>query len=396
MRRRLLRQLLLAGLCLPAPLRAARPAAGMPVVVALTAEFGLRHSTSAQAIEQGLRLASAEINARGGVLGGRPLQLMARDDRSIPARAIRNLEEFLQVPDLVAVVGGKFSPVLIELEPLARRAGLPLLAPWSAADQITGPGSGGSVVFRLGLRDSWAMETMVGHLAHRGGGRSIGLMVPNTAWGHSNVEALRRLCAATGLGHRVEWYSWGERSLLPQYRVLLAGGMDGLVLVANEGEAALLLREMAGLPAARRVPVAAHAGVTGGDLFAMAGAALGDVDLGIVQTFTFADRQSPLRRRILHALQAQGGPVPVERVSTLGFAHAYDLLHLLARAVDLAGSTQRSRVRDALEALPPHVGLVKRYVRPFAHDRHDALCAEDLFMTRFAKDGRLVRFEEGR
>ncbi len=49
----------------------ARAASMPPVLVGLDGEFGLENSTSAQAIELGLRTAIAEINAAGGVLGGR-------------------------------------------------------------------------------------------------------------------------------------------------------------------------------------------------------------------------------------------------------------------------------------------------------------------------------------
>lgn len=365
--------------------------ANAPVVVALTAEFGLVNSTSAQAIEQGLRLAIAEINAAGGVLGNRPLRLVARDDRSMPARAIRNFNEFLQVPDLVAVFGGKFSPVLIELAPLARQANMPLLAPWSSADEVTGGDASPDVVFRLSLKDSWAIEAMVRHLVQRRAVRRIGLLVPNTAWGRSSLDALRRAAARTPFQFHVQWYSWGETSLMPQYHALRGAGADGLILVANESEAALLLREIAALAPRQRLPVAAHAGVMGGDLFTMAGPALAEVDFSVVQTFTFAGSQTPVQKRVLRSLSLQNGGVPVQRVSSAGFAHAYDLMHLLAKAVDAAGTTDRTAVRRALEQLGTHAGLVRTYVRPFAPGRHDALSPSDVFMARFGSDGHLIR-----
>ncbi|MEX5748070.1 ABC transporter substrate-binding protein [Massilia sp. X63] len=392
MRRRTASWLACAGL-LPfaLPIRARAQA---PVTVALTAEFGLSGSTSAQAIELGLRMALADINAASGVLGGRPLRLIARDDRSIPARAIRNFQEFQQAPDLVAIFGGKFSPVLLDLAPLARQAGIPLLAPWSSADALTDDDSTPAVTFRLALKDSWAIGAMARYLARRHAVRTIGLLAPTTAWGRSSVEALRRLSAATGAAHQVQWYSWGERTLLPHYLALRGAGADGLILVGNEGEAARMLREIAALPAAQRLPVALHGGATGGDLFAMAGPALGQVDVAVVQSFSFGDRSTPARRRVLARLAARTEGMPVERVSSAGFAQAYDLMHLLALAIDRAGSTDCKRIRIALENLPAHTGLVKHYARPFAPGRHDALSPDDIFMARFTRDGRLARLSE--
>ena len=46
-----------------------------PVLIGFDGEFGHSSSTSAEAIKQGILIATSEINQNGGVLGGRPLQL---------------------------------------------------------------------------------------------------------------------------------------------------------------------------------------------------------------------------------------------------------------------------------------------------------------------------------
>ena len=67
-----------------------KPATGEPVLVGIDAEFSDATSTSDDAIRLGIRLAIEEINAAGGVLGGRPLKLVERDNRSVPARGVAN------------------------------------------------------------------------------------------------------------------------------------------------------------------------------------------------------------------------------------------------------------------------------------------------------------------
>jgi len=74
----------------------------------------------------------------------------------------------------------------------------------------------------------------------------------------------------------------------------------------------------------------------------------------------------------------------------VGVAHAYDLTHILARAIDLAGSTDRRAVRDALERVGSYHGLVKDYAPPFTPARHEALGQEQLLMARYRADGVLV------
>jgi branched-chain amino acid transport system substrate-binding protein len=62
----------------------------------------------------------------------------------------------------------------------------------------------------------------------------------------------------------------------------------------------------------------------------------------------------------------------------------------VAQAIRKAGSTERAKVRAALEQLGPHQGLVRRYARPFTLDNHDALSAEQVFMARYTADDKLL------
>ncbi|MEY4561201.1 MAG: hypothetical protein RLZZ618_478 [Pseudomonadota bacterium] len=390
--RRAFQQGVLAAASLPAVGQATETRS--PVLIGIDGEFGLQNSTSAQAIELGMRIAVDQVNAAGGVLGGRPLQIVTKDHRSIPARGIRNLEEFIAMPDLVAVFGGRFSPVVIEELPVLRAARLPFLAPWSAADAIVDNGSSPNYVFRLSLRDSLAMPFMLDRAKERGLDH-IGLLLTNTAWGRSNLAAVEAYLAS----HRsprvagVVWYNWQERSLLDKYTKLVDAGAKAILLVANDDEAATLVNEMATLPATHRVPVLSHWGVTGGRFFQQAGPALNNVDFTIVQTFSFFKARKAQLDAFMTTARKFGIQSINEIESPVGVAHTYDLTHVLAKAINLAGSTDRSAIRNALEKVGAHNGLVKRYAPPFTPTRHEALGADELLMTRFRSDGVIVPVE---
>lgn len=365
--------------------------AAKPVLIGIDGEFGLGNSTSAQAIELGARIAIHEINKAGGVLEGRPLDIVTRDHRSIPARGIKNIKELAAIPDLVAVLGGRFSPVIIEQLPVLKNAQLPFIAVWSSADAIINNSTKSNYVFRLSLRDSLAMPYMLKSAQQRGLNK-VGLLLTNTAWGRSSQLAVHKYVAS----HRspvivaTAWYNWQEPSLVARYMKLLTAGAKVIVLVANDDEAALLVREVAALPLEKRIPIISHWGVTGGRFFTAAGPALKDVDFSVIQTFSFFNaRESELQRFMTAA-----GELGVERIedikSPVGVAHAYDALHLLAKAIQLAKSTDRSAVRHALEHLSAHQGLVRRYAPAFTATRHEALDSQQLLMARYRADGVLV------
>lgn len=365
-----------------------------PVVLGIDGEFGLLNSTSAQSVERGVRIAADEINAAGGVLGGRRLEIVTKDHRSIAARGIRNIEEFAAMPEVLAVFGGRFSPVVIEQLPVLKRAKIPFLAVWSAADAIVDNGSKPNYAFRLSLRDSLAMPFLLDTARHRGIER-VGLLLTNTAWGRSNLAAVNKYAASHRTPRVVStaWYNWQERSLVDKFLKLQEAGAQAVLLVANDDEAAVLVKEMAALPKERRRPVYSHWGVTGGKFFAEAREGLKLVEFNVVQTFSFFKaRKAPLERFMASARRL--GVQRIEDIeSPVGTAHAYDMTHILAKAINMAGKADRDAVRDALEHVPQHDGLIKRYAPPFTPTRHEALGQQELLLARYREDGVIVPVE---
>jgi branched-chain amino acid transport system substrate-binding protein len=367
-----------------------------PVLIGLDGEFGLDNSTSAQAVELGMRAAIAEINGAGGVLNGRPLELVIRDHRSMPARGIRNIREFAAMGDMVAVFGGRFSPVIIEELPTLLQTNMPFIAVWSSADAIVDNGMKPNYIFRVSLRDSLAMPRML-QSAEKRGLKRVGLLLTNTSWGRSSQAAADRYSSQPGGVKIVQtaWYNWRDTSLIAAYNRLRQAGADAIVLVANDDEAAILVKEMAALPAAQRLPIISHWGITGGNFVGQAGPALQGVDLTVIQTFSFFDADKRARQGFMRAAAMVSPIRHIEQIgSPVGVAHAYDATHLLARAIRIAGSAERAAVRDALENIPDHRGLVRRYHPPFTPTRHEALGPEQLLMARFRADGVLVPARE--
>jgi len=371
---------------------AASPLLAQPVLIGLDAEFGHKTSTSAQAVQQGMEIAIDEINQAGGVLGGRKLALVLTDNRSMPAVGVDNLKLLASKPDLVGVFGAKFSPVVMEWIPVAQALGIPIFAPWSSADPITDHNHHPSFSFRLSLKDAWAAPALLRFASKEHGAKRVGVLLPNTGWGRSNQAAIVKEAAKANIKIVGEhWYNWGDKSLIELYLNLLHSGAQSIILVANEMEGSVLVKEMAALPKDKRLPIVSHWGITGGEFSKMTGEALNQVDLTVIQTFSFVGAKNPAAKRVLAALKSRYGIENEKSIqSAVGIAHAYDLTHILARAINKAGSTDRSKIRDALEQLGPYNGLVRRYSRPFTPTRHDALSQEQVFMARFTSDGTLI------
>jgi branched-chain amino acid transport system substrate-binding protein len=387
-----LRLVLAAGLLAAGPGPVAAAPAGEPVYIAFDGAYGIKTNTAPLAIERGIRAAMEEINAQGGVLGGRPVKLLTSDNQGVSARARDNYLEHAARPGVVAVFGGKFSPVIVETVPEAQKTKVPLVSVWGSADQITEHGQLPSYVFRLSLKDSWGVEALLQRSRQAHKAQRICAVLPNTAWGRSSDNVIKNRSGRLGLSVvATRWYNWGDKAFAEVVDACRTAAAQAMVLVANEVEAALILREIAQRPAAERLPVVSHWGVTGGVIHELAGEALGQVDFQVIQTFTFVGNERPRARRLAAWLMKQGGYAsPQEIPSPVGSAHAYDMTHLVARAVDQARSTSGDAVRLALEKLPPFDGAVRRYAPAFAPDRHDALGPQQVLFVRIERSGALV------
>ncbi len=370
----------------------ASQASGQPVFIGLDEAYSIKTNTAPLAIERGVRAAMEEINAKGGVLGGRPLQLITTDNQGLAARGRDNFEDMAAKPDVVAILGGKFSPVTVESLSQAQRMRVPLISVWGSADPITDNGQSPSFAFRVSLKDSWGVEALMRRAKTSRQASRICAVLPNTAWGRSSDGVLGT--QAQALGMRVvatRWYNWGEQSFGEVLKACAQAQAQALLLVANEKEAAILLKQMAALPVAERLPVVAHWGMTGGLIHELAGPALGLVDLQVIQTFSFVGNKRPAAQRLAKWILNDAGLSRVQQIpSPVGSAHGYDTTHLLALAVNKAGSTQGDAVRRALEQLPPFEGVVRRYAPAFTATRHDALTPREVLFVRIEPSGELV------
>ena len=363
-----------------------------PVVLAIDADMSVSAPAAGEAIKRGAQLAIEQINAAGGLLG-REIHLEVHDHRGNPARGRDTIDMLGQRPDVLAVIGGVHTPVALHELELIHRYGLIYLGAWAAGTGIVANGYEPNYVFRVSVRDEYAGEFLVEQAAATGT-RRLGMLLERTGWGRSNEKAITAGARAAGVEIcATAWVNWGEQSVETQVASLVDATCDTVILVANAPEGAVAVRDIAALDADRRPAVISHWGISSGDFVDRVGRdVLAEVDLRVLQTFSFSSdlpsvRSSELlsdyRRMFGEDIQPRNIEAPV------GIAHAYDLVHLLARGVELAGSLDRGSVRRAMEQIDNHVGIMRTYAPPFTASRHDALDASSFILARYAADGAL-------
>src|SRR5882724_6122853 len=82
-----------------------------PIKIGHVAALSGGSAQSGEAITRGLTIAIDEINAKGGVLGGRKLELVQRDDESTPPKGLIAARELIFQEKVAAIFGGIDTPV---------------------------------------------------------------------------------------------------------------------------------------------------------------------------------------------------------------------------------------------------------------------------------------------
>ena len=359
-----------------------------PVKIGLSAAVSGGSAASGEAIKRGLQIAIDEINAKGGVLGGRKLELVVRDDEGNPQKGVTIARELVEREKVVAVFGGLHTTVALAQVPVWHELKTPYMGAWAAGTNITRNGQTPNYVFRVSANDDYvdrflsryAMETMKKS--------KPGLLLENTPWGQSNETGLTKWFGEKGIkAVGVERFNWGDPDMSPQLLRLKNAGADHIVLVANAPEGAQVLRSKAKL--GWDTAMISHWGISGGRFAELTG----DLSEGVtfLQTYTFFGKQNERGQYVLRMLREKHGiKEPGDVIAPVGTANAYDGLHLVALAIEQAGATDGSKVRDALESLKSeYKGLIKSYKRPFTAEQHDALTDEDYVMVVW-KGGKIV------
>ena len=370
----------------------AQPGDAKPIIIGLDADMSSGSALAGESIRRGITLAIHEINSSGGVLG-RPLELVIRDHRGNPARGVDNMEAFAQIENLVAVVGGLHTPVALAELPMVHQHRLLFLVPWAAGTPVVDNGYTPNFVFRVSVRDEYAVKFLIDQAVLKGY-RRPGLLLEQTAWGRSNKKGMKSALHAQGLAPvGLEWFHWGTEDMTNLIASLVSANADVIMLVANAPEGIKVVQAMAQLPVTQRLPIVSHWGITGGEFFAQTRDSLPVVDLVFLQTFSFFRPTFPKRARPIMAAYCdlfQDCQSEKSIFAPAGTAHAYDLIQLLKLAIEKAGTINRVAVRQALEHLDTHSGLIRDYQPPFTPENHDALRETDFHLAAYNKDGHIV------
>ncbi|MBF0158704.1 MAG: DctP family TRAP transporter solute-binding subunit [Magnetococcales bacterium] len=357
------------------------------ILIGLDADLSAQSARVGLAFKQGIQLAIHTINQQGGLLG-RPLRLMARDHQGVPERGRANIRFFAEQPNLVAIVGGKDSTVVLEELDLIHQYQVPYLIPWAAASELTENGQQPNFVFRVSLNDRLVVPFLTETAVQRG--HPIAIVFENNAWGRQNNMRIQAYLSQLGQQPAGSWrFPPGEKNFQDTITHIVSTQAKSVLLIASPKSSLSFIKALSS--AVPHMPILSHWGLIGDAMTAEEINLLADKKVVFPQTVLLYPPDTDRVQRLLSEYRSYFQTDSHELIRFgAGFVHAYDLIHLLAQAIVAGNSLDRQVIRAALEQLHAYEGIVKTYHQPFTAERHDALGLDEYRLAQFLKTGHIV------
>jgi branched-chain amino acid transport system substrate-binding protein len=150
-------------------------------------------ATAGQFIVRGAKMAAEEINAQGGVLGGRKIELIVEDDAGTPEKGAAGLRKLVSQDRVSAVVGQFHSSVAEAVQDLAEQLKVPVFMTQASAKKLTEKHL--TYTFRTHVIDPDRV-TLWNKWIQQQGFKRVAILAENTDYGIGVVEETKKQFAS--------------------------------------------------------------------------------------------------------------------------------------------------------------------------------------------------------
>jgi branched-chain amino acid transport system substrate-binding protein len=295
---------------------------------------------------QGFELAVEELNAKGGLLGGRKVQLVFEDDESKPEAASTVVTKLVKQDQVVAVLGEVASSNSLAAAPICQQSKVPMISPASTNEKVT---QVGDYIFRICFIDPFQGEVMAKFAANTLKTKRVAIMKDTKAdYSVGLTETFRS--AFQGLGGTVTGvvdYSQGDTDFKAQLTTIRGQNPEAIFIPGYYQEAGIIVRQAR--EAGMEIPILGGDGWDSDPLFNIGGKFLKNC---YYSTHYSTDNPAPAIQNFIKAFKAKYKTTP-DANAALG----YDSANVLFDAITRAGTTDSQKLRDAIAATKNYSGV---------------------------------------
>lgn len=197
-------------------------------------------AASGNYVVQGAKIAEADINASGGVLG-KKIKLLIEDNKSNPKEAVATAEKLIVGDKVPVMMGAWSSTYTLAVMPKLMEYGVPMVVETSSSGKITV--SGNPWIFRISPTsemEAKSFGTKVGQF----GIKKADFLVVNNDWGRGASKEFVKMLKSKGIAVGVvETMDAKATDLSAQIAKVKASGGDTLFVTSGVEQITLVLKQ---------------------------------------------------------------------------------------------------------------------------------------------------------
>ena len=298
-----------------------------------------------------MQLYVENLNKAGGILG-RQLELVHYDDGSDASKANGFAKRLIESDKVDVLVGGTTTGATMSIAPLVEKAGVPFIS-LAGAVVVVEPVK--KFIFKTPHTDRMAAEKVFEDMKKRGFTK-VALLSETSGFGQSGKKETESVAGKYGITLVAnETYGPKDTDMSPQLtKIKSTPGVQAVFIFGLGQGPAIATKNYKQLGIA--MPLYHAHGVGSEEFIKLAGPAADGVRLPaaallVADKLPANDPQKPVAVAYTKAFSEKWKT----DVSTFG-GHAYDGLMIAVDAIKRAGSTDKAKVRDAIEATKGYVG----------------------------------------
>ena len=297
-----------------------------------------------------------KINASGGVLGQK-LELIIKDSSGSPEKAVSFAKQLIEEDKVLAIIGPSTSGETMQIKKLCEENQM-ILVSCAAADAIVNPLA--KYVFKTPQKDSqaatWIYRTMKAQ-----GISKIAILTGNDGFGASGKKQLEELAKTEGIEIVANEVYDKQATDLTDILTKVKGtpGVQAVVNWSIVPAQSIVAKNMKQL--GMTMPLFQSHGFGNPKYVEQAGVAAEGILFPAGRLLVVEELpDSHPQKKLLATYKKDYEAAYQENVSTFG-GHAYDAILIVTEALKKAGTTDRAKVRDAIEGLHGLVGTAGIY-----------------------------------
>src|ERR1700690_2058 len=297
-----------------------------------------------------------KINASGGVLG-RKLELIIKDSGGSPEKTVSFAKQLIEEDKVLAIIGPSTSGETMQIKKLCEENQM-ILVSCAAADAIVNPLA--KYVFKTPQKDSQA-ATWIYRTMKEKGITKIAVLTGNDGFGASGKKQLEELAKTEGIEIVAnEVYDKQATDLTDVLtKVKSTPGVQAVVNWSIVPAQSIVAKNMKQL--GMNMPLFQSHGFGNRKYVEQAGVAAEGILFPCGRLLVVEELpDSHPEKQMLATYKKDYESAYQEDVSTFG-GHAYDAVLIVTEAIKKAGTTDRDKVRDAIENLHGLVGTAGIY-----------------------------------